>query len=240
MADYLVQCKVCGQQVANSVKICPFCGKRRKMALWLKIVIGIIAIMVVPQAMSGFLQGSNKAASGSVSDTTGKTGTSGPASQITVDPRPEDQKQFEYVIALFSKQFDSAQNELEESTYRRGRMNDIKELAINTQINGWIGTLNQLRTNTEGAAYITIKLNNNLSIGTWNNALSDIGDNTLISMDSDLYKMLINMKTGQKVIFSGSFIDSKLDHFKEKSMTIRGSMKNPEFLMRFSNIARID
>jgi hypothetical protein len=224
LANYLVTCKVCGQQVANSAKICPHCGKRRKMALWLKIVIGILVIAIVRQAM------------GTQNETTRSSSSS--QNQTTVDPRPEKQKQFESVIATFSQQFDKAENELQESSYRKERMNAIKELKIDTQISGWTGTLNQLGTTTEGKAYITIKLNNNLAIGTWNNAFSDIGDNTLISMDSALYKTLINMKTGQKVIFSGSFIssNSNLDYFKEQSMTIRGAMKTPEYLMRFSSV----
>jgi len=245
--DRLINCKLCGMQVAKSSKICPHCGKRLKMALWLKVIIGILLIAIVPQAIRGFSEGFQSSTKGStdIANELGKTmntfGESlGIQSQATVDPRPEKQIQFESVITTFSQQFDKAQNELQESSCRKDRMNAIKELKINTQINDWIGTLSQLKTNTEGKAYITIKLNNNLTIGTWNNAISDIGDNTLISMDSALYKTLINMKTGQKVKFSGSFINSDLDYFKEKSMTIRGAMKTPEFLMRFSNVEAIN
>jgi hypothetical protein len=97
-----------------------------------------------------------------------------------------------------------------------------------------------LGTNSEGKAHITIRLNNNLSIGTWNNALSDIGDNTLISMDSELYKTLSSMKTRQKIRFSGTFVRSDTDYFREKSLTIRGAMKTPDFLMQFSSVEAID
>jgi len=241
MADYLIICKACGQQIAKSAKICPHCGKRLKMALWLKIVIGILVIAIAPQAISGFLEGFQRSTPGITDAVNELSQTSNTLKQTVIaDSRPEKQKQFESVIATFSQQFDRAQNELQESSYRRDRMNAIKELKIDTQINGWIGTLNQLKTNTEGKAYITIRLNNNLTIGTWNNAFSDIMDNTLISIDSALYKTLINMKTGQKVKFFGSFINSDLDYFKEKSMTIRGAMKTPEYLMRFSNVEAIN
>jgi len=235
MADYLVNCKVCGMQVAKSTKICPHCGKRLKMALWLKIVIGILIIAIAPQTISGFFSGLKSSIN--KSDTNRSSNTT---NQTIIDSRPEEQKQFESVIATFSQQFDKAVNELQESSYRKDRMNAIKELKIDTQINGWIGTLNQLKTNTEGKAYISIKLNNNLTISTWNNALSDIMDNTLISMDSALYKTLINMKTGQKVKFSGSFFNSDLDYFKEKSVTIRGAMKTSDYLMRFSSVEAIN
>ena len=235
MADYLVNCKVCGMQVAKSTKICPHCGKRLKMALWLKIVIGILIIAIAPQTISGFFSGLKSSIN--KSDTNRSSNTT---NQTIIDSRPEEQKQFESVIATFSQQFDKAVNELQESSYRKDRMNAIKELKIDTQINGWIGTLNQLKTNTEGKAYISIKLNNNLTISTWNNALSDIMDNTLISMDSALYKTLINMKTGQKVKFSGSFFNSDIDYFKEKSVTIRGAMKTSDYLMRFSSVEAIN
>jgi RNA polymerase subunit RPABC4/transcription elongation factor Spt4 len=250
MAELLINCKACGKQVSSKAKTCPHCGRRLKMALWLKIIIGILVVTIAPQAISGFLSGFKRSTSemdtvvGAVKKSTeilGETITpTGSVNQTAVDIRPEEQRQLEAVIATFSQQFDKAQNELQESTYRRDRMNAIKDLNIKLQINGWIGTLNQLKTNTEGKAYITIKLNNNVTIGTWNNGLSDIGANTLIPMDSDLFKTLSNMKTGQKVRFSGSFIKSDIDYFKEKSLTIRGAMKNPDFLMLFSNVEAIN
>jgi hypothetical protein len=248
MADYLVTCKVCGQSISNKAKVCPHCGKRLKMAVWLKIIIGIVLLGIIPQAVSGFLSGFSESTKevSTIIDTTKEAtenfgGTSNSSRAVnTTDSRPEKQRQFEAIITTFSQQFDKAQNELQESTYRRDRMNAIKDLNIDPQINSWTGTLNRLGTNSEGKAHITIKLANNLTVGTWNNALSDIGDNTLISMDSDLYKTLYNMKTGQKVRFSGNFIRSDIDCFKEKSLTIRGAMKTPDFLMRFSDVETIN
>jgi RNA polymerase subunit RPABC4/transcription elongation factor Spt4 len=249
MADYLVNCKVCGQQVSKHAKICPHCGKRLKMALWLKIVIGIVAIIIAPQAISGFLSGFRTSTTGintsvdnardSVKELGNVLNPSESANRVT-DLRLEEQRQFEEVIATYSQQFNKAQNELQESTYRRDRMNAIKELNIGLQAHDWIGTLNRLGTNSEGKAYITIKLNNNLTVGTWNNAFSDISDNTLISMDSGLYKALYNMKTGQKVRFSGNFMRADTDYFREKSLTIRGAMKTPDFLMQFSSVEGIN
>jgi hypothetical protein len=206
------------------------------MALWLKIVIGFFSLVILSGVMNGL--GGNSNSTSSLSTSTADVTTT--ETKTIVDLRPEKQKEFESVIATFSQQFDKAQNELQESTCRRDRMNAIKSLNISPQIGGWIGTLIQLKTNTEGKAYITIRLNRDLSVSTWNNALSDFGDNTLIPMDTDLFKTLSNMKTGQKVKFSGSFIRSNMDYFREQSLTIRGAMKNPDFLMKFSSVEVIN
>jgi RNA polymerase subunit RPABC4/transcription elongation factor Spt4 len=235
MAEYLTTCKVCGQQVSSKAKICTHCGKRLKMALWLKIVIGIVILMGVSNAMAQ----RNSGTSSSTSVSTGNTPTA-TNSSVSVDLRPEEQQNFEILITTYSRRFDEAQNELQESTFRKERMNAIKDLDINPQINNWVGTLGRLGTNSEGKAHITIKLNNHLTISTWNNAFSDFSDNTLIQMDSDLYKTLYNMRNGQKVRFSGFFIQSSDDYFREKSLTIRGTMKTPDFLMRFSDIEAIN
>jgi hypothetical protein len=237
MAEYLINCKVCGQQVSNKAKVCPHCGKKLKMSLGLKIIIGIVALIVISNSMALVNRVSSRNTDTSAGDTSSVTNTN---SNAPVDLRPEEQQNFENLITSYSRKFDEAQNELQESTFRKERMNAIRDLGINQQINGWIGTLNNLGTNSEGKAYITIKLTSNLSVGTWNNAFSDIGDNTLIDMDSDLYKALYNMKTGQKVRFFGNFIQSDMDYFKETSLTIRGAMKNPDFLMNFSNVETIN
>jgi hypothetical protein len=231
----MVICPVCGQQVFNKAKVCPHCGKRLRMALWLKIAIAIIVFIVISQLPD--ISTPKNTAESTAGRTRRTTETTSPA---IVDIRPEEQRQFEDVVATYSQQFDKAQNELQESTYRRDRMNAIKALNINSQVNDWTGTLYTLGTNSEGKAHITIRLNNNLSVGTWNNAFSDIGSNTLISMDSDLYKALYDMKTRQKVRFSGTFVRSDTDYFRETSLTIRGAMKNPDFLMQFSSVEAID
>jgi RNA polymerase subunit RPABC4/transcription elongation factor Spt4 len=46
MSD-LKKCKSCEKEVAKSAKVCPHCGKKLKMGMFLKLIIGIVVIVVV-------------------------------------------------------------------------------------------------------------------------------------------------------------------------------------------------
>ena len=152
------------------------------------------------------------------------------------DQRPRSQILFENVILQYAQEFDRAQNELQESVSRKNRRNAIAALNMGVYIENWVGTIDELGTNTEGKASIKIRLSPNLNIKTWNNALSDMFDNTLIEMDSKLYQVLYNLKKGQRVTFSGNLFRSDDDFYRETSVTIRGAMKDSDFLLRFTDI----
>ena len=46
MSD-LKKCPSCEKEVAKSAKVCPHCGKKLKMGMFLKLIIGIVVIVVV-------------------------------------------------------------------------------------------------------------------------------------------------------------------------------------------------
>jgi len=162
------------------------------------------------------------------------------APALVTDQRPYEQKRFEDFFPEYARQFDMAQNELQESVTRVNRKKALGELKIGPQVNGWIGTVKDLGTNSDGDAYISIRLNESITVQTYNNALSDLLSSTLIPMGSSLYQKLLYMSKGQKVRFSGSFLYGKDDYYEESSITIRGSMKQPDFIMRFSSIEPIN
>lgn len=191
----------------------------------LYIFIGIIALGII-----GTIVGGDSSSTKTVARTETETRTA-PA-----DPRPESQQLFEGIIEDYYEQFDNAENEIQESQARRARMQAIAALPIGRVVEGWYGTLENMGTNSEGDAYIAISLNRRLAIKTWNNAFSDMSDSTLIKSTNPLYEKLGNMKKGQKVIFSGSFLPSDADTFREGSMTIDGAMTDPEFIFRFSDV----
>jgi hypothetical protein len=97
-----------------------------------------------------------------------------------------------------------------------------------------------METNREGKAMITISLDGakSITIKTWNNALSDVMDNTLIENGTKVYNSISELSKGDKVVFSGTFISDDRDFIRESSMTERGSMTDPEFILRFSSIKK--
>ena len=46
MSD-LKKCPSCEKEVAKSAKVCPHCGKKLKMGMFLKLIIGIVVIVVI-------------------------------------------------------------------------------------------------------------------------------------------------------------------------------------------------
>jgi hypothetical protein len=70
--------------------------------------------------------------------------------------------------------------------------------------------------------------------------LSDTGTNTLIKPDTALYKALLTMKLGSTVRIHGRLFASGPDCYREKSVTLAGSLEDPDFLVRFSRIEPIE
>ncbi len=153
---------------------------------------------------------------------------------------PKDQNQFIEVVSEYVRKYPSANNQLQQSALRDQRKVSISRSLKNYKISSWVGTINDLQTDTEGKAILSIRISPDIEIKTWNNSLSDIGSNTLIEKGSPVYEKLFSLSAGKKVEFSGNFIKSKLDHIKETSLTIDGSMSNPEFLFKFKSINLID
>jgi hypothetical protein len=93
--------------------------------------------------------------------------------------------------------------------------------------------------NGEGKGVIVIDLGNNIWIKTWNNSISDTFDHTLIEPDSVVYQQAVKLKESEPVRFSGNLISDHngADCFRESSLSLRGSMTEPEFVFKFSDLS---
>ena len=153
--------------------------------------------------------------------------------------KPNAQLRFEQVVTQHRRDFNSASTDLQRSNLRASRQRAIQQLDFTTADN-WAGTIVSIGTNRAGKAHVTIELCKNVFVGTYNNALSDIGSNTLIDNNTDMFRTLSTLNIGDKVRFSGTFFvrSANPDHFSEMSLTLRGTMRTPTFLMRFTNISR--
>jgi len=97
-----------------------------------------------------------------------------------------------------------------------------------------------MQTTSKGKAIFTIEIEGTgIKMGTINNEFSDLFDNTLIEQSNPLYNAIAELQKGDKVIVSGSFLNSSArDYVEEYSMTEAGSMKTPDFLVRFTNVQK--
>lgn len=229
-----VKCKTCGKDISKNAKACPHCGeKQKKLSIihWVGIV--LVALFVI-----GLINAPDQLKEASSSANTAKTSAETTKEvKITI---PSDQEQFINTIENYVNGFRAAKNELQQSALRDQRKNELAKLMRGRSVSSWVGTISQLETNTEGKAILSIRISPDVEIKTWNNALSDINSNTLIAKGSELYSSLFNLSRGQKVQFSGSFFSSETDYIEETSMTIQGSMRNPEFLFKFKSVKPLD
>ena len=158
---------------------------------------------------------------------------------------PPNQKSFTSTVESFKSPYDSADSEIKKTNVRFNRKAAISNYFSQVgslQFQGWVGQVQALTTESDGKAYISIKLaGSGVVIQTWNNSLSDIVSNTMISRSDPLYPSLMNIKEGDDVTVSGTFIqgdDKTLDYVVEASLTEDGSMSEPEFIVKFNQISK--
>lgn len=228
------KCKACGKEVSKSTKFCPQCGsKQKKLSIiyWIGIVfVGLIIVGLINTP-------DNKNSS---SELNAKSSTSQTTSQSLELFRPDDQLRFIGVVTDYVSRFNTAKNELQQSVMRDQRKEKILSVLSSYSVSSWVGSINQLETNSEGKAILSIRISPYIEVKTWNNTLSDIASGTLIEKGTPVYDSLFNLSSGQLVKFSGSFFPSTTDFIEETSMTIDGSMMNPEFLFNFKSITPIN
>jgi len=160
-----------------------------------------------------------------------------PLSEMALDAMPEGQKRFIAAIESGRAAFRAGRNEMAQGASRPARATDICSAIKDARASNWIGQIAKLSSNSDGLGVLQIRIAPDVHIETWGNALSDYGDNTLISPKSPVFAAAVQMENGQWVTFSGTFVRSSTDCVRERSLTIRGSMTEPSFIMRFRSVS---
>lgn len=146
---------------------------------------------------------------------------------------PKDEARFVQVVVAAMSDYQAAPNELKKSSVKVARNRELQKVLPTGKFKDWYGTLGELHTTGDGAAYVTIQLPaDNITVKTWNNELSDYEHHTLIPNGSPLYETLASLAVGDTVKFSGRM-------FREGSLTEEGGMTAPEFIARFSAIEHV-
>lgn len=156
---------------------------------------------------------------------------------------PPSQQSFTSMIESFIPRYNTADTEIRKTAVRFDRKNAIVDYLSKSgtlQFRNWVGEVNGLTTETDGKAYVSVKLGQTAtSIKTWNNSFSDLGRNTMISRGDMVYGSLMDIKEGDEVQVSGTFLaGSPSDYLTEGSLTEEGSMISPEFIVKFSRISK--
>jgi hypothetical protein len=151
---------------------------------------------------------------------------------------PPDEAQFIRTLVLARSNYESATTDFLKGATRPQRAKAICAILKSAQANNWIGKISRLTTNGDGKGVVAVEIAPDVSIKTFSIELADIGSNTLVDPDSQLFAALGQLSPGDQVRFSGSFIAERTDCIKETSMRMRGSLTSPEFVMKFVDVQR--
>jgi hypothetical protein len=181
---------------------------------------------------------------------------------------PPDQLEFNLVVSTGREVYEKANNELKKTQVRLRRKGSLSSLSIKVSekkysFSNWTGEVIDMGStgDQKGWLYIRPLGIDDVSLGTYNNDLSDTGLGTLIKPGSYVFNQLTKLSikklfsAGSTVYFSGAFyipgklntvlfgdfasIGDEKDFFEEKSMTEKGAMTDPEFLVTFSCVKKV-
>jgi hypothetical protein len=151
-------------------------------------------------------------------------------------PIPVDESGFILAIQQGQAAFRSAPNEMAQGGTRSRRRIAICQSLPHMAVSDWVGRIEKLASNTDGKGVLEISLGADIRVTTWNNDLSDSSSHTLIDPSSSLFARVSEMRQGDQVVFSGAFFHSDVDCVTETSISLNGSMTDPEFLFRFLSV----
>jgi hypothetical protein len=127
--------------------------------------------------------------------------------------------------------YDAADNELKKSIVRKNRDRDALAAASGGSFSNWSGTLQRLGTDHNGDAFIEVALDGcKCILQTTYNSISDVLEPTVITMGTPMFSTLTNMHEGDRIFVSGQILH-------EKSLTESGSIHDPAWITRFSDVS---
>jgi hypothetical protein len=207
-----------------------------------KIVIPLVLLLLIIGAASS----EDSEESGSTSEnsaTTGSPSTPNSLPPVEIEPAggefgdyPSEQIAFVRVIEKARDAIDAAETDLQESVALRARDKRLCSLLTGNRADNWTGIIKNVGANGEGKAYITIEIGDDARVQTWNNAFSEIGDNTLIPDTNPIFDVIVPLEKGDSVKFSAKFLKGRDTCLKQGNLTEFFYGRDPEFIVQFTKI----
>ena len=164
-----------------------------------------------------------------------------PASVFTVVvPLPPDETQFINIVSTAQQEVTGADNNMKKGGIKSIRDKSVCKLLTSLNVKDWIATVDTLDSNSDGKGVLAVLLAKDITLKTWNNAISDSFDNTLIKPNSALFNAASSLKVGQQVKFTGKFYRDDDDCIEEGSLSLDGKLSSPEYIFKFSAISRLN
>jgi hypothetical protein len=204
----------------------------------LKFIGGLVIAIIVIKAIAGDKDGGSSASSSPTAAIASPSTPRPPSAQEQMRAMmPTDQAGLMTAVEDARRQYASAPNDMAKGASRPVRAQAICRVLRNRSVNNWVGVVENLSTNGDGKGVLEIQIGPKTSVKTWNNSLSDIGSRTLIEPSSSLFATASQLRIGQLVRFSGTLIQDDTDCVREASMSLSGSINDPEFIIRFQSVS---
>lgn len=159
------------------------------------------------------------------------TSGSGPARM------PDQERDFLSAIER-GQQAVSEGNDLTLVTAARDRASQICPELGDGAADDWVGTIEDVGTVFGGKqGHLTVALGHDVELRTWDRESADPKGRTLIDPNSDLYRDLADLGTGDRVRFSGAFLPKGASCLHETSVFPKNGMLTPGFVFRFTAVA---
>jgi len=176
-----------------------------------------------------------------------------PSLKILMSLVPEKQQKFMKNLEKFAFQYKTSPNSVEQFLLRQKRQKFLAGQIKDRVFTEWIGRIKTLRTTKNGKAYLVIELADipsgeekksqitpvfRVTMGTWNNAYTDLDYDTLILPGTAMHNWLANFRLCEWVVFSGKSFAGE-DFLKEASPTQTDAMLSPQFILKFEYLDKI-
>ncbi len=168
---------------------------------------------------------------------------SGSSAKIDVvkDMMPDKQAKFMVAVKDAQKKSENAANDMQRGGVLAERASAIcSALSPGVSAVNWTGYVDSVDSNSDGKGVLKIKLANSVYATTWNNAVSDVMDNTLLEPGSEIFRTASQLEKRDPVVFSGSFFRDNERCIKESSLSLRGKLEDPEFIFKFSSVKYLE
>jgi hypothetical protein len=150
---------------------------------------------------------------------------------------PTEQRKVVELLCTSKSDYYNSTNELKKQKLKSELGKKLrKALSGKQKFTGWVGTLKNIDYSSADKGIVEISMETpdySISIGTWNNFVSDALDNTLIPKEGRVFEALSNMEVGDRVKFSGSIV---FDHNGEPRMT--DFFRETRIIAKFSDIQK--
>jgi hypothetical protein len=171
----------------------------------------------------------------------GASGTSSGTAQVAAaayqTTMPESQKRFIAIVKEAQIASRSASNDMARGGVLANRNNALKNMMLD--VSDWTGKVTKVDSNSDGLGVLEIEVADGITVCTWNNALSDIGEKTLLEPGSALFNAAASLSRGQYIKFSGRFFRDDESGFGEQSLSLRGKLDKPDFTFKFSSVTKL-